>query len=252
MKILKCLVLDDEQASINSLARLIDSRDDLQLAAGLENPMEALEIIAETDIELLFIDLHMDLMHGVEVIKRLQGKIEVVCVSAHNNYGPQLSELDVAYYLEKPISKEKFNRAIDRVWSRITGVSAANSQARTRPLDLDDTVMVKLPGKINFHQVRLLEIELILVEDNVTKILITEGKIEVTYGIGDLELKLPASHYMRIHKGFIVPLDRIRSYTAKEGIKLRTSNYSAFVPVGRKYKDKLEAFIDNRERFRKF
>lgn len=246
MNLIKCMVVDDEQPSIDLLCNFISKRTDLSLANTTTDPIKALDMVNQyDDVKLLFVDLHMEGMHGIDLIRKLGNKVQVICCTAHNHYGPQLSELDVAFYLEKPFSQKLFDLAVDRVLKREAyhkwqedGVPVMN---------LAEEFVLCKPGKLNWIQLKLIDIECLEAKEKFTEITYTDGVEIVDYSLRTLEEMLPNAYFMRVHKSFIVPLKRIGSYSVGDGIRLRGSSYPTGVPVGRVYREQVQQFIEKRE-----
>ena len=103
LEILKCVVLDDERAPLLKMQRLIKSRPELLLVKSSTNPGRIIELIERADIQILFVDMEMEAMHGLEVIRQVKGKVHVICCTAYNNFASEIMELGVDHYLLKPI-----------------------------------------------------------------------------------------------------------------------------------------------------
>lgn len=245
MNRIKCMVVDDEQPSIDLLCNFISRRSDLALANTTTDPIKAIDMVDQYEVKLLFADLHMEGMHGVELIRQLKDKVQVICCTAYNHYGPQLSELDIAFYLEKPISQKMFDLAVDRVLKR--EAYQQWQEGLVPPLNLAEEYSLRTPGKKNWIRLKLVDIECLEAKEKLTEITYTDGVDMVEYSLGALEQMLPKAYFMRVHKSFMVPLKRIGSYSVFEGIRLRGSSYADSVPVGRIYREKVQQFIEKRE-----
>lgn len=234
MKKLRCLVVDDQKSAIESLIRFIKTRPDLELVYQTENPLEVAELIAQKGIDLLFTDLHMEQMHGMQLIEKVIDICEVICCTDHNHYGPELSELDVAYYLLKPYALESFHKAVDRVQMRLhTGSRSADRMK----LDLSDTVRLNLKGKNKILSLVLEDIEYLESKGNYTLVKHTDGEDEVKYRMSELQKQLPTRYFLRVHKGFVVSIPRIFKFCSTGGIRLKGGDPEKCIPLGRTYVD---------------
>jgi two-component system, LytTR family, response regulator len=245
MNRIKCMVVDDEQASIDLLCGLISRQSDLALVNTTTDPLKALAMVDQYEVKLLFADLHMEGMHGIELIRKLSNKVQVICCTAYNHYGPQLSELDVAFYLEKPVSQKMFDLAVDRVLKR--EAFQQWQEGFVPALNLADECSLRTPGKKNWIRLKLVDIECLEAKEKLTEITYTDGVELVDYSLGELEQLLPKAYFMRVHKSYMVPLKRIGSYSVFKGIRLRGSSFSTSVPVGRVYRESVQQFIERRE-----
>lgn len=259
IEILKCVVLDDERAPLLKMQGLISARPELLLIKSSTNPDRILELIERADVHILFVDMEMEAMHGLEVIRRIKGKVHVICCTAFNNYASEIMELGVDHYLLKPISEEKFNRAVDRILENRGIKKSQEPDRRNVSLDILETIGLRMPGKNKFFYVSMGDIEYIEAGDRVSRLFHTDdgsgqensGFTDVAFTITELEQLLPAGHFLRVHKGFIVSVNRIKRYTVSDGILLRGSSRKKEIPVGAKYKTALEDRLRLLERFKK-
>ncbi|GGH11965.1 response regulator transcription factor [Sphingobacterium alkalisoli] len=243
MKILKCLIVDDEDAGIEGLTALIKKRHDLLLAGSTKDPREVVRLVEKHSIELVFLDLQMPHMHGLDVVKALNGRTEVICCSAHKEFGTELSELEVALYLKKPIKEHLFNRMVERVWEVKERHPVNADKKRITPLDLKESFMFRMPDN-EVLSMQLIDIELIESSGDNTFVTHTDGRVELCYGLGEFMKLLPAAHFIRIHKGYIVAVKNIGNIKLTEpSISLRNSLYVNSIPIGRTYMDKVRELI---------
>ena len=112
---INCLVVDDEQHAIDILKHYIGQTPFLQLIASTTNPMEALQIVNEQPIELIFLDVQMPELSGIDFIKAIQGKAKVILTTAYSEFALESYELDVVDYLLKPIRFARFLQAVQKV-----------------------------------------------------------------------------------------------------------------------------------------
>ncbi|RZF61478.1 LytR/AlgR family response regulator transcription factor [Sphingobacterium corticibacterium] len=259
LEILKCVVLDDERAPLLKMQRLIKSRPELLLVKSSTNPDCIIDLIERADIQILFVDMEMEAMHGLEVIRRVKGKVHIICCTAYNNFASEIMELAVDHYLLKPMSEEKFNLAVDRVLVNCGRKKSLEPDTSNVPLDILQTVGFRTPGKNAWFYVTLGDIEYIEAGERTSTVYHTpdqagqqsSASTTVAFTITEMEQLLPAKYFIRVHRGFILPVHRIREYSVAEGIKLRGSTRKEFIPVGDKYKAALEDRLRLLERFKK-
>ena len=246
MERLKCMAVDDERRQIELLRSLIHNRADLAFVGGITDPQKALDMVARYGVELLFVELHMESMHGLELIKQLDNRVQVICCTAYNQYGPELSELDVTFYLQKPVTQTRFDQAVDRVLRRKQYRQWNDQDEALQVLTLEDNISFKLAGKLGWITLDLVDIEYLEAQDKLVKIVYTDGETVVDYSLMQMEKRLPSKYFMRMHKSYLVALNRIRSYCYKE-IILRCSEENKKLPVGDVYRQKIEQFIKEKE-----
>lgn len=247
MKRLKCLIVDDEQGSILALESLIKNRHDLLHVESLRDPREVIRLIEQHHIELAFIDLHMPHMHGLELIQQLKDRIAIICCSADRLQGEKLFELDVAFYLNKPIEQRLFDKAIDRAWQWKEKQQISTDDRRILPIDLQEYFMFNTNEGIAIS-LQLIDIECIEAQRDNSLLTHTDGIDELAFSIGDFEKMLPTSHFIRVHRSFMVARKNIANIDYnRQHIILRNSNRKAPVPIGRKYKTMVSNMLKNNQ-----
>ncbi|WP_028298207.1 LytR/AlgR family response regulator transcription factor [Olivibacter sitiensis] len=243
---LKCLVVDDEQRPIDLLCHYISQRAELSLVNTTTDPRKVPAMVEEYGVTLLFADLQMAGLHGIDLIRLLDSKVQVICCTAYDHYGPQLYELEVAYYLQKPIAQQAFDRAVDRALT-LRGYRHWR-EGHFSPLDVNEECSLRLPGKKKWISLKLVDIEYVEAKEKIAQVCYTDGKELVDYPIGQLERLLPAAHFVRVHKSFIVSKNRIKKYNVDSGITLRgTADKPPVVPVGRTYHHQVQELMAQRE-----
>lgn len=236
MKRLKCLVVDDELTSISALSLLIKNRHDLVHSASTQDAREAIELVEKHHIELAFVDLHMPHIHGLDLIRQLSNRLEIVCCSGDKIYGEQLFELGIAFYLTKPIKKHLFDLAIQRVWESIERSRATGNTQRISPIALNEHLIFQMTNGLALN-LQLSDIECMEAQGDNTLLTHTDGTAELCFGLGKLEKLLPVQHFIRVHRSFMVAFKNIGSidYTNNK-IMLRNSAHDTPVPIGREYR----------------
>lgn len=236
MRRLKCLVVDDEIEGIEAVVAQIKKRHDLVLVAKTMDAMEVIDLVKIYQIELVFVDLHMPNLHGLDLIRLLTDQVEVICCSADNVYGQALFELGVTFYLNKPMKELTFNMAIDRVWTSLERKRNGKGGEQMTPFNLDNYMSFQT-SKGMIMQLQLIDIECIEAMLEHCIVTHTDGVDELCIGIGKFEKLLPANHFLRVHRSFIVGRKNIGSidYT-QNNILLRNSNRKESIPIGKEYK----------------
>lgn len=225
---INCLVLDDEHYSIDVLVHHIKQTPFLNLVDKATHPATALQLIIEKNVHLLFCDIQMPDISGLDVIKALQGSCKVILTTAHSQFAMEGYELNVVDYLLKPISYPRFLAAVQKAHDLIL----ASKSSVTSPIQ-SDFIFVKTGIKGQVQRINLTEITYIESMKNYVSIHHAGRKILVYLGIAELEKKLPAEEFFRVHKRFIVPFSQI---TGVEGNKILLKDLTADIVLGDTYR----------------
>jgi DNA-binding LytR/AlgR family response regulator len=222
---LQCVIVDDEYLAIKILEEYISRITELNCVKTFTHPEEALRFIMENKIDLLFLDIQMPYLNGFELLKKLPLPPMVIFTTAHHDYAVQAFELDVLDYLVKPISFERFDKAIHKVleYDHFRKAMTTNQQNA-------DFLMVKADYRI--HKVMIDHIEYIEGLSEYVKIHTVDKTLITLAALKDLMNQLPHEKFIRIHKSYIVALSKVESYTAAE-VRLRESKK---LPIGRSYR----------------
>ena len=201
---LKCLILDDEPHAVALLADYATKSPDLELVGSYTNPIEAFHFIQEHPVDLLFLDIQMPELTGIQLLKLLPKSTQVVFTTAYSEYALDGFELDVVDYLLKPISLERFLQSVEKSKKRISGGPIPREQKE--PIQ-QEYLFVKTghrTQKITLSAIKYLE----GLSDYVA--LHTEGgKVLTLENLSFFAEHLPASQFMRVHRSYIVALARI-------------------------------------------
>lgn len=233
-----CLVVDDEQHAIDILTHYISQTPFLQLIAATTNPMEALQLVNEQNIELVFLDIQMPELSGIDFIKALHDKAKVILTTAYSEFALESYELDVVDYLLKPIRFPRFLQAVQKV---------ANKEDAAVPhltlAEPDDYIFVKTESKGKLLKINLADIDYIEGMKNYVAIHCAEKKTLVYTSMKELEERLPQKTFLRVHKSYIIPLAKI---TGIEGNLVRLKGVKDGVLIGESYKADLMEMIRNK------
>ena len=235
---IRCLIVDDEQHAIDILVTYVHQTPGLNLSGTTTNPMEALQIVASNKIDLIFLDIHMPELSGIDFIKAINGKIKVILTTAYSEFALESYELDVVDYLLKPIRLNRFLQAVQKVSTEL------NQQTlHDEPGTENDFIFVKTESKGKLLKINLNDIDYIEGMKNYVAIHCGSKKILVYTNMKELQERLPQKQFIRIHKSFIIPIARI---TGIEGNLLRLKNVAAEVFIGENYKAELMELVKNK------
>ena len=236
---ISCIIVDDEQHAIDILVHYIGQTPQLHLVGSTTNPLEALKMVSDQKVDLVFLDIQMPELSGIDFIKALGGKSKVILTTAYSEFALEGYELDVVDYLLKPIRLPRFLQAVQKAAGLIKEAAPA-AQAKEAE---DDYIFVKTESKGKLLKINLGEIDYIEGMKNYVAIHRGGQKTLVYTSMKELEDHLPRQQFMRVHKSFIVPLARI---TGIEGNMLSLKGVSEKILIGESYKAELMELIRNK------
>lgn len=231
---INCLIVDDEQHAIDILVHYIGQTPFLHLVGTTTNPMEGLQIINKEKVDLIFLDIQMPELSGMDFIKAIHGKSKVILTTAYSEFALESYELDVVDYLLKPIRLPRFLQAVQKM--------AAGLETETELVEAD-YIFVKTGAKGKLQKINLDEIEYIEGMKNYMAIHCGGKKTLVYTSMKDLEERLPQKSFIRVHKSFIIPIAKI---TGLEGNVVKLKDVEADIMIGESYKADLMEIIRNK------
>src|SRR5688500_3002280 len=232
---LNCVIVEDEPLARNLLVEYVRKVPSLNLVDACASPIAALEVLRNKPVDLLFLDIQMPELTGLSLLKVLQKRPLVILTTAYSEYALQGYELDVVDYLLKPITFERFLRALDKVTQRLDGKKSPVDKPAA-PVE-QPFVFVKDGTKL----VKVVFDDILYVEglkDYVT-IHLKNQKIVSLQRLKTLEEQLPTDKFIRIHNSFIVALKAI-DVVHKNNIQVG----NAQLPIGETYKKSFRDFIE--------
>ena len=233
---LNCLIVDDEPLARNLLTEYVKKVPYLTLVKVCTGPVEAIEALRNHSIDLMFLDIQMPELTGISLLKTLQKKPLVILTTAYSEYALQNYELDVVDYLLKPITLERFLRAVDKANLRFRKAAAPEVTAQhAEPVSRfvfvkDGTKLVK----INWDDILYVE----GLKDYVT-IHTRQQKVVSLQRLKTLEESLPADQFIRIHNSFIVSIKAIDS-VHRDKVQIG----QAMLPISDSYRKEFKDLIE--------
>lgn len=239
MKI-KCIIVDDEQLARTLLENYIQKLPRLELIKKCKSPMEAMELLQDENIDLMFLDIQMPDLTGVELLKSLPSKPVVIFTTAYPEYALEGYQLDVIDYLLKPFSFERFVQSINKATEHIKLLrfQPPNTTSTSRPRKSYITVKAD-------HKLYKLKFDDILYIEGLKEYVsyYTENqRIIALQSLKGLEETLPKDQFMRIHKSYIVNIEKIRTL---EGNMVELAGKK--LPIGKSYRGMVSRKIFNNE-----
>lgn len=228
MQKLRCLAVDDEPLALELLEDNIRQIPFLELVGSCHNAFEAIDFIHETPVDLLFLDIQMPGITGVQFLKSLQGPTMpmVVFITAYEQYALEGFALDVVDYLLKPVAFERFMKAANKAFDLHKLRQQNPPEANVNHFFVNANYALV---KVRFEEINYIE----GLKDYV-KIYVTSAKYPIItrMTLKGIEQKLPSTRFMRVHKSYIVSLDKIQSV---RNLKIHIGE--AVIPVGEQYVD---------------
>lgn len=236
---LTCLIVEDEPLARNLLTEYVGKVPGLKLIQACATPMSALEVMRNEHIDVLFLDIQMPEITGISLLKTLQKKPFVILTTAYSQYALEGYELDVVDYLLKPITFERFLKAVEKVTQRARGHVAPVIESRPQASQ-DDFVFVKDGTKL--VKVQLADILYVEGLKDYVTIHTKTQKIVSLQRLKALEEQLPADRFIRIHHSYIVAVQAIDAVHKQE---VRIGN--ATIPVSDSYRRAFRDFIEGKQ-----
>jgi len=229
MKI-KCLVVDDEPLARDLMRSHLEKLENFEIVAECSDAMKALQALRNYKVDLMFMDIQMPQITGIEFLKTLKNPPRVIFTTAYREYAVDGFELDVVDFLLKPITFERFLKSVNKYFLLTREDVKVNSFSHSSAPKEDDFIYVKENKKV----VKIYLNEILYIEGLSEYVQIyTENKKLVTKtSMTNMEEKLPDSDFMRIHKSFIVSLNKIEAFTSTT-IDIPGKE----LPIGRSYKN---------------
>lgn len=229
-----CLIADDEPLAAQLLQKYVLELGSLKLAGTCSNAMEVTSFLHQNKVDLLFLDIQMPRITGIELLKVLKNPPAVIITTAHREYALEGYDFDIVDYLLKPITFERFMAAVEKFYRRKKYIPQSHSSVNQA--SPDKFIHIKSGTKI--HQLNEEVIVYIESLKDHIKVHFNDGeKILIKYKIGQLELEL-SSNFIRVHKSYLVNKNKIKVFTATQ-IEVG----SICVPIGNSYKAMVEDYL---------
>jgi len=226
----KVMIVDDEPLAIKLVESHINKLDNLEIVAKCTNAMEAFDVLREKKVDLLFLDIQMPQITGIEFIKALKKPPSVIITTAYRQYALEGYELDVVDFLLKPISFERFLKSVNKYYHHTTNDLMVLSN--TDSGENHDSSFMDVRENKKIIRIYIKDIKFIEGLNEYVGINTIERRIVSKCSLSKIEAKLPAERFIRIHKSFIVPINRIQAFTSTT-VEIDKRE----LPIGRSYKN---------------
>lgn len=225
MRQLKCIIVDDERVSLDVLERYALDCPQLKLLCRCKNAFEALEVLNEQEVDVIFLDINMPKLSGMSFYKSLQNPPMVVFTTAYPQYAVEGFEVDAVDYLLKPFSFERFLQAVNKAYAKLDDNKASAY------------VLLRADKKV--HRIAISDIDYLKAVGDYVKVKYGEQHILVHSTFQNILNALPEKDIVRVHKSYAVALDKIELF---EGNMLRLKGQE--LPIGASYRVALMALLE--------
>ena len=227
-KPIRCLIVEDEPLARQIISRYVQQVPTLQLTGECANAIQAFTFLQQQSVDLMFLDIRMPQLNGTDFLKALQNPPKVIFTTAYPDYALESYELDAIDYLMKPITFERFLKAINKAGEN----GAAKSGAR--PVEAEKKTESFVYFRADRKMIKVMLQDILYVESmkDYVKIFTVDNTIISRQSISSVEAMLPEKEFIRTHRSFIVSLQKIRSFT-QELIEIE----KAEIPIGKIYRN---------------
>jgi two-component system, LytTR family, response regulator LytT len=229
------IAIDDEPLALHLVSGYIEKTPGLKLLGIFDNPLDASDFLADATVDIIFVDIQMPDLSGIEFTRLLEKGPKVIFTTAYEKYALEGYKLEIVDYLLKPFSYEEFLVSVKKALHliKLEQKAKVNVEANNRFLFLKSDYKIK---RINFNEILYIEglkdyVKVYINNSDKPVLSLTSLKL--------LESKLPAQRFMRVHRSFIVNLDRIDTIDRSRIVFGKT-----YIPVSEQYKEKFQAYLD--------
>ena len=233
--IIKCIAIDDEPLALKQISSYINKTPFLETVALCHSAFAALEFLANNEVDLMFVDIHMHDLNGMDFVKSLTQKPQIIFTTAYSEYAIEGFQVDALDYILKPISYNVFLKSANKAktWFELNLKPSESIQAS------QDSLFVKSEYKM--VRIFLSEIKYIESSNEYIQIhLINDEPVTTLIRLKVMEEQLPKNKFLRVHRSFIVNLDRIKVIERNRIV----FDHNVYIPVGEQYKESFQAFVD--------
>ena len=221
-----CLIVDDEAPARTLLSQHLSTLNGFHVVASLDNAVDAFTFLQTNPVDLAFLDIQMPKLSGLELIRCIKTRPRIILTTAYREYAATAFDLDVLDYLVKPITQERFMRAVSKY------LQSQNSPELPSPIAsrYEESYMF---FKVGRDQIKIFLKDILFIEGlaDYIKVHTNEKSYVASEKLGFMEQKLPDDKFIRVHKSFIIAWDKLLSYNADQ-VTLATGT----LPLGRLYK----------------
>ena len=233
--IIKCIAIDDEPLALKQISSYIEKTPFLEAVALCRSAFDAIEFLADNEVDLMFVDINMPDLNGLDFVKSLMQKPQVIFTTAYSEYAFDGFQVDALDYLLKPISYPVFLKSANKAktWFEL------NQKQQESVRTTQDSLFVKSEYKM--VRIFLSEIKYIESANEYIQIhLVNDELVTTLIRLKAMEEQLPKDKFMRVHRSFIVNLDRVKVIERNRIV----FDQNVYIPIGEQYKEKFQEFVD--------
>jgi DNA-binding LytR/AlgR family response regulator len=245
------IIVDDEPLALDVLETYIERMPNLNLIARCNNAFEANEALKNNEIDLMFLDIQMPQLTGIEFLKTLVKPPMVIFTTAYQQYAIEGFELNALDYLLKPISMDRFMKSVNKANEQYdlhhkeaapAPQRAADTEGVTVQADAPDYIFVKADKKL----IRVKFSDILYIEGLKDYVIIRleTGRVISLQTMKSLEDKLPSAQFVRVHRSYIVGMDKIQAIVGNM-VEVMEKGQPKHLPIGKNYRDELLVMIDH-------
>jgi DNA-binding LytR/AlgR family response regulator len=228
----RCLIVDDEPPAVKVLKSYTESLEYLEIIGTFNNAFQVIDMLHSQKVDLMFLDINMPKLLGTQMLKTIKNPPKVIFTSAHKDYAIDAFELDAIDYLLKPVSFERFLKAVNKF-----------CQVNTVEADHHDDVPGFLYFRAERKMVKVFLEDITYIESFKDYIVIhrqNEADLKVKYAISSVDTMLPQNLFLRIHRSYIVSMKRVSAFTIND-VEIGKIE----LPIGRSYPDVLKKLTND-------
>jgi len=242
---MKCITIDDEPLALRQIKGYIAKIPFLELTAEFSNAVEAQNFLSEENVDLIFVDINMPDITGIEFVRSLQQRPLIIFTTAYSEYAVEGFKLDATDYLLKPFSFAEFNRSVNKAKSLFDLINSSRrktpAESEAEPADSNEYISIRADHKVSL--IKIGDIIYIESDGEYVRLHLADGSTIMTlFRIKNMETSLPSESFMRVHRSYIVNLKCVTGY-ARGRVFLNNNEY---VPIGENYKEQFQNYISKR------
>ncbi|MCK4343785.1 MAG: response regulator transcription factor [Bacteroidales bacterium] len=226
---MNCIIIDDDKLSRRVIEEFINKTDELKLVGSFKNAIDAINTISkDVNIQLIFLDIEMPEMNGIDFLNSMKVPLQVIIISSKEKYAIEAFDYDVTDYLLKPIAYSRFYKAVTKALKR---------QDQTKQ-DADDKGEIFIKKGSSLVRIKFDNILWVEALENYVILNTINDRMTIHFTMKAIEKKLPANKFTRIHRSFIVNVNKI-SVIQDNFVEIKSQNVTKNIPIGKSFKDQL-------------
>ena len=235
---MSCVAIDDEQLALDKIEMFIAKVPFLELKASFTNPLQALDFLKSNDVDILFLDIQMDDISGIQLLKILQKRPQVILTTAYQEYAVESYEIGVTDYLMKPISFDRFLKSVSKAADNANNI-APHLETHIIEPNKHKPAFIFVKTEYRMQKVFIKDILYIEGMKDYLRFITTAGNIMTLQNFKNAMAALPEDNFCRVHRSFIVALDKINCIE-KDRIVIGEKR----IPIGDTYREEFHSILN--------